>query len=166
MADMADLATSCGPAGETPIERCLRLAKLARSQNVDAGPAAAGGALDATLAELERALALAASPAISHSISQSMAQSIPPSIAAAGDAAPALITLDPAGYLTGWNDGAEALFGYAREEAIGQHVLFLYADEATTPACAELFLERRERHDDADRSAAPQKERRNHPGDA
>lgn len=144
MADMADLATSCGPAGETPIERCLRLAKLARSQNVDAGPAAAGGALDATLAELERALALAASPAISHSISQSMAQSIPPSIAAAGDAAPALITLDPAGYLTGWNDGAEALFGYAREEAIGQHAFFLDADEADDPGVAALYLEQDE----------------------
>ena len=39
-----------------------------------------------------------------------------------------VITMDLAGYITGWNEGAERLFGYSAEEAIGQHVLFLYAD--------------------------------------
>ena len=41
-----------------------------------------------------------------------------------------VMTLDMAGYLTSWNSGAEQLFGYTKQEAIGQHVLFLYADEA------------------------------------
>jgi diguanylate cyclase (GGDEF)-like protein/PAS domain S-box-containing protein len=50
-----------------------------------------------------------------------------------------VITMDLAGYLTGWNEGAERLFGYTKEEAIGQHVLFLYADEDNE--VAELFLE-------------------------
>ena len=34
-----------------------------------------------------------------------------------------LITLDMAGYLTGWNQAAQALFGYSAAEAVGQHVL-------------------------------------------
>jgi len=41
-----------------------------------------------------------------------------------------IMTLDMAGYLTSWNRGAQNLFGYTAAEAIGQHVLFLYADEA------------------------------------
>ncbi|MFZ4624461.1 MAG: putative bifunctional diguanylate cyclase/phosphodiesterase [Rhodoferax sp.] len=41
-----------------------------------------------------------------------------------------IMTLDMMGYLTSWNQGAEQLFGYTPQEAIGQHVLFLYADEA------------------------------------
>ncbi len=40
-----------------------------------------------------------------------------------------IMTLDMAGYLTSWNRGAQTLFGYSAQEAIGQHVLFLYADE-------------------------------------
>jgi diguanylate cyclase (GGDEF)-like protein/PAS domain S-box-containing protein len=40
-----------------------------------------------------------------------------------------VLTLDLTGYLTSWNRGAENLFGYTAQEAIGQHVLFLYADE-------------------------------------
>lgn len=50
-----------------------------------------------------------------------------------------LITLDLAGYLTGWNSGAEQMFGYTAEEAIGRHVLFLYADD--DGEVAELFLD-------------------------
>jgi diguanylate cyclase (GGDEF)-like protein/PAS domain S-box-containing protein len=38
-----------------------------------------------------------------------------------------IMTLDLAGYLTSWNRGAQNLFGYTPQEAIGQHVLFLYA---------------------------------------
>ncbi|RJF99079.1 putative bifunctional diguanylate cyclase/phosphodiesterase [Noviherbaspirillum saxi] len=50
-----------------------------------------------------------------------------------------VIAMDLAGYVTDWNDGAERLFGYTREEALGQHVLFLYADD--DHEVAELFLE-------------------------
>lgn len=50
-----------------------------------------------------------------------------------------VITMDSAGYITDWNDGALRLFGYTRDEAIGQHVLFLYADD--DGEVAELFLE-------------------------
>ncbi len=40
-----------------------------------------------------------------------------------------VITLDPQGYITGWNNGAERLFGYTADEAVGRHLLLLYADE-------------------------------------
>jgi diguanylate cyclase (GGDEF)-like protein/PAS domain S-box-containing protein len=40
-----------------------------------------------------------------------------------------VMTLDMAGYLTSWNRGAQTLFGYTAQEVMGQHVLFLYADE-------------------------------------
>ena len=54
-----------------------------------------------------------------------------------------VITMDMAGYLTGWNQGAQILFGYAPEEAIGQHILFLYAEEPEDEANGihELFLD-------------------------
>ena len=54
-----------------------------------------------------------------------------------------IITMDMAGYVTGWNNGAQILFGYSPEEAIGQHILFLYADEPENSAVGihELFLE-------------------------
>jgi len=40
-----------------------------------------------------------------------------------------VITMDLMGYITGWNGGAERLFGYSSAEAIGQNILFVYADE-------------------------------------
>ena len=40
-----------------------------------------------------------------------------------------VITMDLGGFITGWNRGAERLFGYTAEEVIGRNVLFLYADE-------------------------------------
>ena len=53
-----------------------------------------------------------------------------------------LIIMDRGGYITGWNAAAQSLFGYTALEAIGQHVLFLYAgDEDDTTAVPELFLE-------------------------
>jgi diguanylate cyclase (GGDEF)-like protein/PAS domain S-box-containing protein len=39
-----------------------------------------------------------------------------------------VVTMDLGGFITGWNRGAEQLFGYTAEEAIGKHILFLYAD--------------------------------------
>ena len=54
-----------------------------------------------------------------------------------------VITMDMHGYLIGWNRGAETLFGYTADEAIGQHILFLYADEpdAHISKIFELFLD-------------------------
>ncbi len=52
-----------------------------------------------------------------------------------------IITMDMAGYVTGWNRGAQQLFGYLQEEAIGQHVLFLCADDSDDSEFTEQFLE-------------------------
>lgn len=54
-----------------------------------------------------------------------------------------IITLDMNGYLTSWNKGAQILFGYSAEEAVGQHILFLYADEPANGRSEinELFLD-------------------------
>lgn len=40
-----------------------------------------------------------------------------------------VITMDLQGYITGWNKGAERLFGYDTDEVIGRNILLLYADE-------------------------------------
>jgi diguanylate cyclase (GGDEF)-like protein/PAS domain S-box-containing protein len=40
-----------------------------------------------------------------------------------------VITMDLLGFITSWNGGAERLFGYSAEEAVGRNILFLYADE-------------------------------------
>lgn len=40
-----------------------------------------------------------------------------------------VITMDMQGYITCWNKGAESLFGYTSEEAVGLNIIFLYADE-------------------------------------
>lgn len=40
-----------------------------------------------------------------------------------------VISTDLDGYLTSWNKGAERLFGYSAEEALGQHISFLYPDD-------------------------------------
>lgn len=54
-----------------------------------------------------------------------------------------IFSMDLAGYLTGWNKGAQELFGYSNHEAIGQHVLFLYADDtdAADTGMPETFLD-------------------------
>jgi diguanylate cyclase (GGDEF)-like protein/PAS domain S-box-containing protein len=53
-----------------------------------------------------------------------------------------VISMDMAGYLTGWSRGAQILFGYTPAEALGQHILFLYAEEpdAHKGEIFELFL--------------------------
>jgi diguanylate cyclase (GGDEF)-like protein/PAS domain S-box-containing protein len=55
-----------------------------------------------------------------------------------------VVTMDLGGFITGWNRGAEQLFGYAAEEALGKHILFLYADpdaEDDSEGFAGAFLE-------------------------
>ncbi|WP_426190947.1 putative bifunctional diguanylate cyclase/phosphodiesterase [Massilia sp. DWR3-1-1] len=117
------------------LERCLRLARTARAlarqvgalvdtaDGDDAHLDDSAGRLGATLAELEAALALACA-------------ATPP----AAVVEPAGLSLDLAGYLTGWNDAAVALFGYTRAEAIGQHAFFLDADEADEADLTDLLL--------------------------
>jgi diguanylate cyclase (GGDEF)-like protein/PAS domain S-box-containing protein len=103
---------------DAALEQCLALSRLARSQQ--------GEALAQTLASLDAALDQARS-------------------AAGGTAARrdelAVLDLDLTGYLTGWSAGAERLFGYSAQEALGQHVLFLYAEDDEDGDIAELFLE-------------------------
>ncbi|EJN09172.1 bifunctional diguanylate cyclase/phosphodiesterase [Herbaspirillum sp. YR522] len=52
-----------------------------------------------------------------------------------------VITMDPAGFITSWNRGAEQLFGYTALEAIGRNVLFLYENEDEEDSLADMFLE-------------------------
>ncbi|MDC8756103.1 putative bifunctional diguanylate cyclase/phosphodiesterase [Janthinobacterium fluminis] len=97
------------------LHACLALSRQARTQR--------GAALARTLDRLDAALRGLAGPA--------------------APAAPdeAVIELDLAGYLCGWNGAAERLFGYTREEALGQHILFLYADDDDDGKIAELFAD-------------------------
>ena len=53
-----------------------------------------------------------------------------------------VITMDLDGYITSWNHGAERLFGYVAAEAIGRHILFLYANPDDDDAgFQDMFLE-------------------------
>ncbi|WP_050466562.1 putative bifunctional diguanylate cyclase/phosphodiesterase [Herbaspirillum chlorophenolicum] len=52
-----------------------------------------------------------------------------------------VITMDPAGFITSWNRGAEQLFGYTAMEAIGRNVLFLYENEDEEDSLADMFVE-------------------------
>jgi diguanylate cyclase (GGDEF)-like protein/PAS domain S-box-containing protein len=53
-----------------------------------------------------------------------------------------VIAMDLDGYITSWNGGAERLFGYTAAEAVGRHILFLYADpDDEDEAFQDVFLE-------------------------
>jgi len=106
---------------DSAIDRCLTLCREARGLD-GAAQLQALSTLEAALKELQE-------------LQESQALTPPKS----AQRPEPVITMDQAGYVTGWNDGAERLFGYTQEEAIGQHVLFLYADD--NDEVAELFLE-------------------------
>ena len=143
---------------EAAIERCLALSQAARTQQ--------GEALAGTLAELDAALTevrvkrangalngadIAAASAGAGIKSDANADARPdgnPDIApdgglngTAATARPeAMLELDLAGYLSAWNTGAEHLFGYTEQEALGQNILFLYTED-DDGAMAELLFE-------------------------
>ncbi len=112
---------------EMPINRCLELCHQAQGLE--------GEALAQTLLRLQAALEALRAEQQPATVKL---EPLPDSPAAAHHAP--IITLDLAGYLTGWTAAAEQLFGYTAAEAIGRHVLFLYADD--DEEVAELFLER------------------------
>ncbi|MEJ2353455.1 MAG: PAS domain S-box protein [Anaerolineales bacterium] len=41
----------------------------------------------------------------------------------------AVVSTDLDGYVTSWNKGAEGMFGYTAEDAIGKHISFVYPEE-------------------------------------
>jgi PAS domain S-box-containing protein len=53
----------------------------------------------------------------------------------------AIYTLDPRGYVTSWNAGAERIKGYAAEEIIGEHVSRFYTEEDRKAGAPEDALE-------------------------
>ena len=55
-----------------------------------------------------------------------------------------VIVMDLSGYITHWNQGAQRMFGYTAEEAVGRNILFLYADEGAgdDEALRDVFLEK------------------------
>ena len=114
------------PMTDRALERCLALLRGARALD--------GAALARSLDELEAAiLVLAAGKVTPTGPAAVAAEPFTPDEPA--------IMLDMSGYLTGWNSAAATLFGYSAEEAIGQHVLFLYAESDDDADIAELFLE-------------------------
>ncbi len=52
-----------------------------------------------------------------------------------------VVMMDLDGYITSWNRGAERLFGYTAAEAVGRHILFLYAEpEEEETGFQDMFL--------------------------
>jgi diguanylate cyclase (GGDEF)-like protein/PAS domain S-box-containing protein len=105
---------------DSPLVLGLALVRAARAQE--------GGPQQQTLARLEALLLQAGAPAAQAGANVGV------------DDEPALV-LDLHGYLTGWNAGAAAMFGYSAQEALGQHVLFLYTDDDDAANVVELFPE-------------------------
>jgi diguanylate cyclase (GGDEF)-like protein/PAS domain S-box-containing protein len=112
------------------IERCLSLCRQARESQGDA-QAQALHELETALQAFERDRDAAQMPLqMQARVLEQLHEPV--------------ITMDMAGYVTGWNKGAQLLFGYAPEEAVGRHVLFLYADDSADSdgELSEQFLER------------------------
>ncbi len=53
----------------------------------------------------------------------------------------AVITMDQQGVITDWNSGAEFMFGYHRDEAIGQHINLIFTPEDRHGSMAEVEIE-------------------------
>ena len=110
------------PGPDDSLTHCLTLARQAMEQN--------GYALSRTLSELQCALLVLdgernAHGSSAHPLSQTHATE-------------PVIAMDLTGYVIGWNQSAEQLFGYTREEALGQHILFLHAEDDTSPVLPDL----------------------------
>ncbi len=56
----------------------------------------------------------------------------------------AIFLLDPEGYITTWNDGAEQIKGYGEDEILGSHVSIFYPDAAKQEGYPEVLLDRAE----------------------
>ncbi len=54
----------------------------------------------------------------------------------------AIFVLDPDGYITSWNAGAEAIKGYRAEEVIGKHYSLFYPPEQVEINVPQIILER------------------------
>ncbi|WP_224364905.1 sensor histidine kinase [Hyalangium versicolor] len=54
----------------------------------------------------------------------------------------AIFMLDPAGHVLTWNEGAERIKGYRRQEIIGRHFSLFYSEEEVRAGKCELMLER------------------------
>lgn len=115
---------------ESRIKRCLELCNRAHSLS--------GDDQARSLTELRHELQLFASEKSSAALPLK-----PPDVENDDLAAEPVITMDVSGYVTGWNEGAQLMFGYSAREAIGRHILFLYADDANNQDSHvhELFLE-------------------------
>lgn len=116
---------------DSAIERCLELCRQARELQ----GAALGDALDDLSLQLTRLSETSRSSkpdGINNHARRIVEQLQEP-----------IFSLDMDGYLTAWNTGAQQLFGYLPEEAIGQHILFLYDQDGgeADNEIPELFLE-------------------------
>jgi len=105
---------------------------LQRSLEVCREVRAARGDLPAALNELETVLGELAANAAAQPLQGRILEQLQEPI----------IMMDLAGYVTGWNPAAETLLGYSAAEAIGQNILFLYADDDSAgDDMPEVFLE-------------------------
>jgi diguanylate cyclase (GGDEF)-like protein/PAS domain S-box-containing protein len=114
---------------DSRVDRCLELCTLALTQG--------GEDLSQSLLDLHNEL-----QELQHDKSGFAPRPAPPGTG--GMMIEPIITMDMDGYLTGWNVGAHGLFGYTPEEAIGQHILFLYDNgpDGHDGEINELFLNR------------------------
>jgi PAS domain S-box-containing protein len=63
----------------------------------------------------------------------------------------AIFMLDPQGYITSWNSGAERITGYADEEVIGKHFLVLYQNGGSSLPSTELEIAKEKGHFESER---------------